>query len=84
MIQLKKFKVTTGNGALVVKESAAEHEVVVTTPSGVISVSEFADQAGITSQAVRKMIAEGRLHAKKIGKQHTVPLGELNRYLQTQ
>jgi hypothetical protein len=49
----------------------------------VLSVTQFALEAGVTPQAVRKMIAEGRLKASKIGNQHSIPVGELVRYLQT-
>ncbi len=46
-----------------------------------LSVTQFADEARITQQAVRKMIAEGRLCAKKVGEQHVISRDELNRYL---
>ncbi len=46
-----------------------------------ISVSEFAHEAGVTPQAVRKMIAEGRLHAKMLGNQYVIERDELYRYL---
>ena len=46
-----------------------------------LSVSQFADEARITPQAVRKMIAEERLRAKKVGEQHVISRAELNRYL---
>lgn len=46
-----------------------------------LSVTQFSDEARITQQAVRKMIAEGRLRAQKIGEQHVISRDELNRYL---
>ncbi len=49
----------------------------------VLSVSQFADAAGVTPQAVRKMISEGRLKAAKVGEQHVIAKAELNEYLAT-
>ncbi len=79
-----------GNGALSVREKEAEYKSILPMSSftakaaeNVLSVSQFAKEARITTQAVRKMIAEGRLHARKLGKQHTIPIEELHRYLQT-
>ena len=46
-----------------------------------LSVTEFADEARITRQAVLKMIAENRLQANKIGEQHVISQDELDRYL---
>lgn len=46
-----------------------------------LSVTQFADQAGVTPQGVRKMISEGRLNAVKIGEQHIILKSELERYL---
>ena len=46
-----------------------------------LSVSQFASIAKITPQAVRKMIAEGRLRAAKVGQQHVIVRDELTRYL---
>ena len=91
MIQVKNFKITTGNGALSVKEGETEYRSVLPTSSftakssgKVLTVTQFADEAKISPQAVRKMIAEGRLMATKVGNQHTVPIAELHRYLKTQ
>ena len=47
-----------------------------------ISVSEFAREAGITSQAVRKMIAEGRLQAKRLGNQYAIKREDLYKYFE--
>ena len=46
-----------------------------------LSVSQFAAMARVTPQAVRKMIAKGRLRAAKIGQQHVIVRDELTRYL---
>ena len=46
-----------------------------------LSVSQFASLARVTPQAVRKMIAEGRLRAAKVGQQHVIVREELSRYL---
>lgn len=46
-----------------------------------LSVSLFADEAQITPQAVRKMIVEGRLSAKKVGEQYIIDREELKQYL---
>jgi len=46
-----------------------------------LSVTQFSEEADITQQAVRKMIAEGRLRAQKIGEQYVISRDELNRYL---
>ncbi len=46
-----------------------------------LSVSQFAAMAKVTPQAVRKMIAEGRLRAAKVGQQHVIVRDELARYL---
>lgn len=55
--------------------------VSVEAEEDLLSVSQFADEARITAQAVRKMIAEERLRAKKVGEQHVISRDELNRYL---
>jgi excisionase family DNA binding protein len=46
-----------------------------------LSVTQFADEANITAQAVRKMIAEDRLEAHKIGEQYVIYRDKLNEYL---
>ena len=53
----------------------------VTRMDELLSVSQFASIAKITPQAVRKMIAEGRLRAAKVGQQHVIVRDELTRYL---
>ena len=47
-----------------------------------LSVSEFAKEANITPQAVRKMISERRLRVNKVGEQYVIPIEDLNRYLE--
>lgn len=46
-----------------------------------LSVTQFANSCMITPQAVRKMIAERRLEALKMGEQYMIPYPELTRYL---
>ena len=46
-----------------------------------LSVSQFAAIARVTPQAVRKMIAKGRLRSAKVGQQHVIVRDELARYL---
>jgi len=46
-----------------------------------LSVTQFADDAGISGQRVRKMIADGRINAHKVGEQHVISRDELNQYL---
>ena len=67
-------------------QSAANRTHNIKAPSAarmdeLLSVSQFASIARITPQAVRKMIAEGRLHAAKVGQQHVIVREELSRYL---
>ena len=49
--------------------------------SDLLSVTQFADEADISTQAVRKMIAEGRLEAQKIGEQYVIHREKLSEYL---
>ncbi len=49
---------------------------------GTLTVTEFAEEARITPQAVRKMISEERLEAAKMGHQYLIQKEELFRYLQ--
>ncbi len=48
-----------------------------------MSVTEFADRAGISRQAVVKMISGGRLQASMVGEQYIIPQEALVRYLRT-
>lgn len=90
MIQVTNFKITTGSGALSVQEGEPEYKSILPmnsftakTSEKVLSVSQFASEARVSTQAVRKMIADERLHARKLGKQYTIPVEELHRYLKT-
>ena len=47
-----------------------------------LTVTEFAEEARVTTQAVRKMISEERLEAAKMGNQYLIQKEELFRYLQ--
>lgn len=47
-----------------------------------LTVTEFAEEARVTTQAVRKMISEERLKAAKMGNQYLIQKEELFRYLQ--
>ncbi len=49
---------------------------------GTLTVTEFAEEARITPQAVRKMISEERLEAAKMGHQYLIQKEELFKYLQ--
>jgi len=46
-----------------------------------MSVTEFANEARISRQAVVKMISVGRLKAQKVGEQYIINSEELTRYL---
>lgn len=46
-----------------------------------ISVTEFANEAKISRQAVVKMISGGKLQAQKVGEQYIIDSEELVRYL---
>lgn len=46
-----------------------------------ITVSEFAEEARITSQTVRKRIKKGQLVARKMGHQYLIQEKELYEYL---
>jgi len=48
---------------------------------GFYSVSEFAEESKVTSQAIRKAIKEKRIKAFKIGKQWAIEKKELRKYL---
>ena len=48
-----------------------------------LSVAQFAEEACVTPQAVRKMISETRLRARKLGEQYIILRDELNRYLES-
>jgi len=46
-----------------------------------MSVPEFAKEAGVTRQAVIKMIATGRVQADKVGERYIIAPEELAKYL---
>lgn len=46
-----------------------------------LSVSQFAKEAHVSPQAVRKMINERRVSAEKLGEVYIIAREELNRYL---
>ena len=46
-----------------------------------MSVIEFADEAGVSRQAVIKMIATGRIQAEKVGERYIIAPEELAKYL---
>ena len=79
--QLNEAPETTPSGS--VSPTISLGNVRITREEGpeLLSVTQFADEADITTQAVRKMIAEGRLEAHKIGEQHVIYREKLNEYL---
>jgi len=92
MIKVRNFKITQVSDG---KDNSFEYQKHVLVPLPKIrveeeerpdelSVTEFAEQAGITPQGVRKMISEDRLSALKLGKRYVINKEELVRYLQTQ
>jgi len=92
MIRVRNFKISQVNDG---KDDSIEYQKHALMPLPKIrveekelpiglSVKEFADQAGITPQGVRKMISEDRLSALKLGKRYVISREELDRYLQTQ
>ena len=46
-----------------------------------LSVTQFAEEANISGQRVRKMIADERIRAHKVGEQHVISRDALNQYL---
>jgi excisionase family DNA binding protein len=89
MVRLENFKVTCGQEVqplIRVADNQAPFRFHIHFPESdtneEISVSEFADEADITPQAVRKMIAEGRLQAKRLGNQYVLSKKDLYKYLQ--
>ena len=72
---------TTSTGSQNVSMFRLEIRVTTEQCKSLLSVSEFATEAGVTPQAVRKMIAEDRLSAERIGEQYVISREELSRYL---
>ena len=91
MIEIKNFQITANNQSLSSIRLNEDIEVIQPLPvlkvqsrdnqKQSLSVSQFAEEAKITPQAVRKMINEQRLTASKLGEQYVIPREELNRYL---
>ena len=46
-----------------------------------ITVIQFADKAGVTRQAVNKMISQGRIKAELFGKTYLIDKKQLDQYL---
>jgi len=90
MIKVTNFKIINYNGEPLSKVKYKEApinpqpkvQIVDFHKQDELSVSEFANEALITPQAVRKMISESRLTATKTGNQYIIPKEELIRYLQ--
>lgn len=74
------MKQSTVNRAQDVKESLSGRPSAKQMED-LLSVSQFAAIARVTPQAVRKMIAKGRLRSAKVGEQHVIVRDELTRYL---
>lgn len=91
MVEIKNFKIKISQEASSVGFGYNDNQWDLIEPvSGVtnntdeyasLSVSQFAKEARITPQAVRKMIGERRLSAKKVGEQYIIDRDELKRYL---
>jgi excisionase family DNA binding protein len=56
--------------------------ILTDSDKNTLTVTEFAEEARITPQAVRKMISKERLGAAKMGHQYLIQKEELFRYLQ--
>ena len=96
-MEIKNFKITVAEGVLASGDISAasstngnitlgDHVIGMNTGSNnidgkCISVTEFSRRVGVTPQAVRKMISEGRLEAKKIGEQYVIEEKEVDVYL---
>ena len=95
MIELKNFKMTVGNGlnptsvTPTTKQNGEKgdldiklnvHILKPSFTSDELSVSEFASEANVTPQAVRKMITEGRVQARRLGNQYVISAEELHKY----
>ncbi|MFA5411115.1 MAG: helix-turn-helix domain-containing protein [Candidatus Omnitrophota bacterium] len=90
MVEIKNFRVTINQKPSLVHFDFREERIRPLIPienkgenwTNALSVTQFAEEAGITPQAVRKMISERRLSAKKLGEQYAILREELDRYLQ--
>lgn len=84
MISLSRIQFASDLKADGISSSTAHFSrIKITKGSGpeLLSVTQFADEAKITPQAVRKMIAERRLNAEKIGEQYVISREKLTDYL---
>ncbi len=90
MVEIKNVKITVSETCSSVRFETRQENIQPLLPiacennqdTDSFSVTQFAEKAGITPQAVRKMISERRLNAKKLGEQYMISFEELNRYLQ--
>ncbi|MDO8662910.1 MAG: helix-turn-helix domain-containing protein [Candidatus Omnitrophota bacterium] len=90
MVEIKNFKATANEPFSVIRLGSHSEglrpllrlEIKLGDMPSFLSVTQFAKEAGITQQAVRKMISERRLSAKMLGEQYTISREELVRYLQ--
>ena len=90
MVEIKNFKIKISQKASSVGFGYSDNQWDLIHPvSGItnytdeyacLSVSQFAKEARVTPQAVRKMISERRLNAKKVGEQYIIDREELKRY----
>lgn len=89
MIKVSNLEITaTGNSQVRLLELSSEERpfipdmrIEAKMNSNFLSVSQFAKEADITPQAVRKMISERRLGAEKLGEIYIIAREELDRYL---
>lgn len=90
MVEIKNFKVTINPASSLIQLNGQVDPIVPLASIKIkskdernsLSVSQFAREAQITPQAVRKMISERRLEAVKLGEQYVIRREELVRYLQ--
>lgn len=92
MVEIKNFKIKINQEASTVGFGYTDNQWDLVHPvSGItnhideytcLSVTQFAKEARITPQAVRKMISERRLNAKKVGEQYIIDREELRRYFE--
>jgi excisionase family DNA binding protein len=95
MIEIKNFRISSNQNSSIAQlvyqhdqdkynESNGIFYVIRNTTEGLpsfLTVTQFAREARITPQAVRKMIIERRVNAKKMGEQYIISREELSHYL---
>lgn len=89
MIRINNLNITTNGDAQIKflgfkeedKSIVANVRIETKTENNFLSVTQFAKEAHISPQAVRKMISERRLDAEKLGEAYIIAKEELNRYL---